>query len=403
MHYNFDTELPRHNTQSVKWSLMHDETDPTKVKPTTAFFGEHRVLPMWVADMDFPCAQPVVEALVARAQHGIYGYTYLTEGYFNAIMQWMQKRHGWSVAPEWICTTPGIVPALNLLVRTFVAPGEKVLIQPPVYYPFSSAVKNNGAVIVNNPLRYSDGRYEMDFDHLEAVAQDPQVKMAILCNPHNPVGRVWTRAELTRFADICLRHNVLMVADEIHGDLILSGHTFTPLASLSPEIAQRTIACTAASKTFNLAGLHISNLIIANPELFRQFNQTLQNSGLWGASTFGVVAVEAAYTHGADWLTQVLAYLEGNWRYLQTYVAEHLPGLTAVPLEGTYLVWLDCRALGMDKDQLRHWLFHEARVYLNEGEFFGEAGEGFARMNIACPRPLLVEALERLRQAVAAR
>ena len=401
MQYDFDREINRRGTHSLKWGFMQDEEDPLRMKPTEAFFGENRILPMWISDMDFPSPRPVVEALVERAGHGIYGYTGKTDSYCEAVVNWMRKRHGWEIAPEWICTTPGVVPALNMLVRAFAAPGERVLIQRPVYYPFFGAIENNGAEMVANPLVYENGRYRMDFGDLEEKARDPRVRLAILCSPHNPVGRVWTADELTRFGEICLKNDVLIVSDEIHGDLIYRGHTFTPFARLGEAFAQNAITCTAPSKTFNLAGLHTSNIIISNPELRGRFEKTLQSNGLFGINAFGVVAVEAAYNHGEEWLAQVLDYLEGNLRYLEDYVSRRIPQVTVIRPEGTYLVWMDCRRLGLGKDGLKRLMLKEARVYLDEGFLFGPEGEGFERINIACPRSILAEALERIGNAIA--
>jgi len=401
MQYDFNREINRRGTHSIKWGFMQDEEDPLRAKATEAFFGENRILPLWVADMDFASPRPVVEALIERAEHGLYGYTGKTDSYCEAVVTWMRKRHGWEIAPEWICTTPGVVPALNMLVRAFVAPGERVLIQRPVYYPFFGAIENNGAEMVVNPLVYENGRYRMDFGDLEEKARDPRVRLAILCSPHNPVGRVWTADELTRFGEICLKNDVLIVSDEIHGDLIYRGNKFVPLASLGEAFAQNAITCTAPSKTFNLAGLHTSNIIISNPELRGRFEKTLQSNGLFGINAFGVVAVEAAYNHGEEWLAQVLDYLEGNLRYLEDYVSGRIPQVTVIRPEGTYLVWMDCRRLGLDKDGLKRLMLKEARVYLDEGFLFGPEGEGFERINIACPRSILVEALERIGNAIA--
>jgi cystathionine beta-lyase len=355
---------------------------------------------MWVADMDFPCPGPVVDALVERAQHRIFGYTSPTESYYGAIVNWMKKRHGWEIEPEWICTTPGVVPALNMLVKTYISPGDSVLIQTPVYYPFNKAVENSDGVLVTNSLIYEDGRYSMDFADLEEKTKDPQVKMAILCSPHNPVGRVWIRDELVRFGEICINNNVLVVSDEIHGDLILDGFVFTPFAGISEAFAQNSITCTAPSKTFNLAGLKTSNIIIPNEQVRSRYKKTLERTGLRGVGAFGVVALEAAYNHGEEWLAQVLDYIMGNLRCLEEYIAEHLPQITVVPLEGTYLVWLDCRRLGLGKLELEQVMLKEAKVYLDEGYIFGIEGEGFERINIACPRSVLVEALERIRKVI---
>jgi cystathionine beta-lyase len=400
MKYDFDTEIDRRNTNAVKWEYIQEGEDLLAWERTGRCFGADRTLPMWVADMDFACPQPVIDALVARAQHGIFGYTVPTEAYYNAVAHWMQHRHGWQIACEWICTTPGVVPALNMLVSTFVSPGEKVLIQPPVYYPFYSAVQNHGAMLVTNPLLYEGGRYRMDFADLEAKAADPQVKMAILCSPHNPVGRVWSREELRRFGEICLAHDVLVVSDEIHGDLMLHGRPFTPYAGIGDDLAQRCIICTAPSKTFNLAGLGVSNIIIPNAELRARFEKTMSCHGLFGINAFGVVATEAAYNHGEAWLDQALEYIAGNLAYLEDYIARRIPEITIIPPEGTYLVWLDCRGLGLDKWALKRLMLNEARVYLDEGFIFGPEGEGFERINIACPRALLAEALQRIEAAI---
>ena len=400
MRYDFDRQISRRGTSAVKWEFIQEGQDLLHWERTDEFFGPNRILPMWVADMDFRSPEPVVTALVARAEHGIYGYTEKSDGYYQSVVGWMMRRHGWRVAPEWICTTPGVVPALNMLVRTFLSPGEKVLIQRPVYYPFFSAIENNGGEIVSNSLILDNGRYGMDFDDLEVKAQDPKVKMAILCSPHNPVGRVWTREDLSRFGEICLRNNILVVSDEIHGDLIYKGYAFTPFASISEDIAQNAVICTAPSKTFNLAGLQTSNIIIPNADLRAQFEETLQSNGLFGISVLGIVATEAAYNHGEEWLEQLLDYLEGNLRYLDQYVRDNIPQISVIPPEGTYLVWLDCRRLGLGKWDLKRLMLNEARVYLDEGFIFGPEGEGFERINIACPRSILAEALERIRDAI---
>jgi cystathionine beta-lyase len=400
MQYDFDTEIDRGGTYSCKWESIQGEEDLLQWRHTDRCFGENRTLPMWVADMDFVCPQPVVDALVARARHGIFGYTVATEAYYNAVVDWMTRRHGWKIAPEWICTTPGVVPALNMLVSTFVSPGEKVLIQPPVYYPFFSAVENNGAELVKNSLVYEDGRYRMDCADLEAKVRDPKVKMAILSSPHNPVGRVWTREELVRFGEICFANDVLVVSDDIHGDLTFKGHPFVPFASISGEFAQRSITCTAPSKTFNIAGLHTSNIVVADAELRCRFAKTLRGHGLFGVSAFGVVAAQAAYECGEEWLEQALEYIAGNLAYLEAYVAREIPEITVIPPEGTYLVWLDCRRLRLDKWELKRLMLQAARVYLDEGFIFGAEGEGFERINIACPRSLLAEALQRITHAI---
>lgn len=396
----FDNEVDRRGTNSVKWEFIQKPDDPTQVQHTDRFFGADRTIPMWVADMDFRCPEPVVNALVERAQHGIYGYTMPTDSFYQSVVNWMRKRHGWEIDPGWICTTPGVVPALHMMVRTFASPGDCVLIQPPVYYPFFEAIEQNGAVRLDNALLYKDGQYRMNWDDLEERAADPRLKMAILCSPHNPVGRVWSEEELVRFGETCLAKNILVVSDEIHGDLIYQGNVFTPFAKISRDFAQHSIICTAPSKTFNMAGLQTSCIIIPNDDLRARFIKTLQSNGLFGVGSFGMVALQAAYDHGEEWLERMLDYLQANLDYLQSYVAEHIPQISVVPPQGTYLVWLDCRRLGLTKSELKRLMMEGARVYLDEGYIFGAEGEGFERINIACPRSILAEALRRIAQAV---
>jgi cystathionine beta-lyase len=400
MTVNFDEDVNRRGTNSVKWEFMQDEDALLRLANTERSFGENRILPMWVADMDFRCPEPVVRALVERAKHGIYGYSAPTQAFFQATVDWMHRRHGWQVNPEWMCNTPGVISALNMAVRTFTAVGDGVLIQPPVYYPFSMAIENNGRRIVVNPLIYEDGRYRMDFEDLETKIVQQGVRMAILCSPHNPVGRVWTKDELLRFGEICLQHDVLVVSDEIHGDLIYSEATFTPFATVAEEFMQACVICTSPSKSFNLAGLHISTIIIPNRELYMQYVEALRNIGLFGLSTFGVVALQAAYELGEPWLAQAMRYIEDNNNYLQAFILKHLPQIRVIKPEGTYLVWLDCRALGLEAKELKRLMLDQARVYLDEGFIFGPEGAGFERINIACPRALLVEALARIKAAV---
>jgi cystathionine beta-lyase len=400
MNYNFDVEVDRRDTNSVKWEFMKGGEDRPQLQHTHRFFGKNRTLPMWVADMDFISPRSVVDALTARAQHGIYGYTAPTQDFYQSVVRWMQRRHDWEIAPEWICISPGVVPALNMLVRAFVSPGDRVLIQPPVYRPFYRAIENNNAELALNPLVYEDGRYRMDIEDLEAKCRDPKVKMAILCNPHNPVGRVWTREELAQFGKICIDNGVLVVSDEIHGDLIYKGNIFTPFANANDSFSQNSIICTSPSKTFNLAGLQTSCVVIPNEDLRSSFNKVLQSNGLSGISVFGVVAVQAAYDHGEEWLVQLLEYIEDNLKYLEQYIGEHIPQLTVVRPEGTYLVWLDCHRLRLGKWELKQFMLEEAKIYFEEGFIFGPEGEGFERINIACPRAILVEALDRIRQTI---
>jgi len=398
--YDFDTEIDRLHTHASKWSFIQDEDDPLQQIETDIFSGEDRVLPMWVADMDFACPQPVIDALVERAQHGLYGYTAITDSFYQATMDWLKRRQRWEIEAEWICTSPGVVPALKAAIRAFISPGDKVLIQPPVYYPFFSAIENNGAKIAVNPLIYDNGRYRMDFEDLEKKAADPRVKMIILCSPHNPIGRVWTEVELLRLGEICLANDVLVVSDELHGDLIFNGARFTPFAVLGERFAQNSIICTAPSKTFNLAGIRASSIIIPNQQLRDTFQKALDSSGLGSLNLFGTVALEAAYNHGEEWLEQLLAYIQGNFDFMCRYLAQNIPQITVVPLEGTYLAWLDCRGLGLEKKALRKLMFGDAGVYLDEGYIFGAGGEGFERINLACQRSIVAEALQRIKGAV---
>jgi cystathionine beta-lyase len=400
MKHSFDEEFDRRGTHSVKWEFVQEGEDLLNMEYTDRFFGPDRALPMWVADMDFRCPKPVVDALIARAEHGIFGYSSPTSDVLHSVVNWMERRHSWKIDAKWINITPGVVPALNMLVRTFTTQGNKVLIQPPVYYPFYGAVENNDSQLVINPLKFENGGYGMDFEDLESKCRDPEVEMAILCSPHNPVGRVWTRDELVRFGRICIDNDVLIVSDEIHGDLIYHDQEFTPFAKASDSFAQNSIICTAPSKTFNLAGLQTSCIIIPNPDLQKRFEATLQSNGLFGINAFGAVALQAAYDHGEEWLLQMLEYVEGNFEYLNAYVAENIPQIDVIQPEGTYLVWLDCRKLQLDKMDLRQLFFEQARVYLDDGFIFGPEGEGFERINIACPRKVLVEALDRIRQAI---
>ena len=400
MKYNFDKETDRAGTHTAKWETIQSEVDAHIHVRTDRFLGPDRVLPMWIADMDFPSPKPVVDALTRRAKHGIYGYTEKSESYSNAVAYWIKTRHNWDIQPEWIVTTPGIVPALAMLARTFIKAGEKAIIQPPVYFPFRLVLEFNDIEVVNNPLIFEDGRYRMDFDDLAAKASDPKVKMLILCSPHNPVGRVWSRDELTRLAEICRANNVLVISDEIHGDLTFAGHPFVSYGTLGDDFAQNAVIATAASKTFNLAGLSNSNIIIPNASLREKFEKYLLKNALLSTNLFGRIATEAAYAHGAEWLDQLLDYLSGTLDFMEEYFAKHIPQIRMIRPEGTYLVWLDCRALGLDSSSLHRFFLDRGRVYLENGSVFGTEGEGFLRMNIATPRKLVKEALRRMREAV---
>lgn len=387
MKYNFDESINRLQTNSVKWDEVEN------------LFGDKEMLPMWVADMDFKAPQPVIDALQQRVEHGIYGYTTRPNSYYEATVGWMKRRHNWTIEKDWICFSPGVVPALHIIVQTFTKPGDKILIQQPVYYPFMSVIEKNGREVVNNPLRYEDGRYFMDFDDLEKKI-NPSVKMIILSNPHNPVGRVWTKDELKMLGEICLKHNILVVSDEIHFDLVFKGNVHIPFASISKEFAEHSITCTAPSKTFNLAGLKTSNIIIPNKEYRESFNKAVEDAFLSMTNTFGVTALIAAYEEGDEWLDQLIDYLKGNLDFLKEYIKSNIPEVKVVEPEATYLVWLDCRELGLDAKELERVIQKQGKVAFDEGYIFGKEGEGFTRINIACPRTLLEEGLKRFSQAL---
>ena len=387
----FDERINRFDTHSVKW----DHTE--------AIFEKEDLLPMWVADMDFRAPQPVIDALTTRIQHGIFGYSMPTEKTKSAIQGWLNRRHNWSIQQDWIVFTPGVVPALSAAVNTYTKKGEKVVIQSPVYYPFRDMVEKSEREVVDNPLVRRNGKYEMDFYDLELKISDPEVKMLLLCNPHNPVGRVWKKEELMKLAELCLAHNVLIVSDDIHFDLIFKGYQHTLISTLSNEIAANTITCIAPSKTFNLAGMQLSTIIIPDEEKREQFNAYMGKLGLFAPSPFGITAVEAAYNHGEEWLEELMDYLQGNLSYLTTFINERLPQIDVIEPEGTYLVWLDFNKLDMSHEDLEQFVQGEARLALDEGYIFGEGGKGFERINIACPRSVLQEGLERLEKAIKAK
>jgi len=389
MSYDFDKIIERRGTDSVKYDLLNP------------VFGTNDVLPMWVADMDFEVPDFIREAVIKRMNHPVFGYTYRPKRFFNAVASWMQRRHGWELKSNMISFSPGIVPALNLCVMAFTDPGDRIVVQPPVYFPFFSAVTNHNRKLVYNQLMEQDGRYGIDFDQLEEQFRDG-VKMFFLCHPHNPVGRVWKETELKRLADLCVRYKVLVISDEIHSDLLLFGNKHIPLASLGEDIADQTITCVAPSKTFNLAGLHSSAVIITNPELKKNYDRMLDIVHVGGGNIFGQVAMEAAYTHGDDWLYQLNGYLETNYTLLYELLGSSVPEITVSPLEATYLVWLDLSFLGMNNKELKDFVIGKARLGLNDGPVFGPGGEQHQRINIATPLKVLKEGVGRLSDAVLA-
>lgn len=386
--YDFDHLLDRRNTCSLKWDFCQQ------------ILGVPGVIPMWVADMDFPAPPEVVEAVKKRAEHGAYGYPLVPDSFWTSIINWMKSRHRWEIKRDWLTRAPGVVPSLNICVQSYTAPGDKIIVQSPVYYPFFSAVENNGRRIVKNPLIYRDNRWQMDLTDLKNKI-DERTKLLILCSPHNPVGRVWETGELKALAEIILENDLVLISDEIHEEQVYRGHHHLPVASLSPEIADRTVTLTAASKAFNVAGLTTSIAIIPNRKLLNLFNIQLENLGLTTGNIFGLTALEAAYTQGGAWLDQLVEYLEGNLNFASDFFAGRLPLIKFLKPEGTYLALLDCRSLGLSQPELNDFFLKKARVYFDEGPIFGEELVGFERMNLACPRQLLSEALQRIEKAVA--
>ncbi|MBZ9687549.1 pyridoxal phosphate-dependent aminotransferase [Clostridium estertheticum] len=390
MIYDFDKIVNRFNTESIKWDLVKEK------------YGDSDVIPMWVADMDFEVAKPISEAIRKRACHEIYGYTLKSESYYEAVINWMGKHHNWNIKREWITYTPGIVPALNYIIRTYANLGDEIIIQTPVYHPFYSSVKNNSCIIVENPLIYEKGSYKMDFEDLKKKITK-RTKMLILCNPHNPVGRVWSKTELMELGQICIDNNILVISDEIHFDLIYKGNQHTVFASISEKFAQNSVICTAPSKTFNMAGLQVSNIIIPNDKLRNLYKITLENNALTEINSFAAVALEAAYNEGDEWLLQLMKYLEENLNFLMKYFEEYIPKIKVIKPEGTYLVWIDCSALNMSSAELEEFFVKSAKVGFNDGILFGLEGASFQRINIACARSVLVEALRRIERVVSAK
>ena len=389
MKYNFDEVIDRKNTDSMKWSASYLERH----------FGSADCVPLWVADMDFRTAQPVIDAVTERAGHGIYGYALAGDEFYEAVIKWQKRRNGWEVKKEWIVFSPGVVPALWHIVRTFCSPGEKVILQSPVYYPFYKVIEDNGCQVINNRLINNGGRYEMNFGELEKQAEDISVKMMILCSPHNPVGRVWTKEELRRVSEICFANDVLLVSDEIHSDLVFRPNVHTPAASLSEELMMNTITCMAPSKTFNLAGVQVSDVIVPDRRLRRRLAGSLKSAGVM-PNVFGLAAQTAAYNEGEEWLEQLLEYLAGNLDFMENFITSELPEVKFRRPEGTYLAWLDFSGYGFTTEELQNRMKNKAGVALDDGYIFGDGGEPCQRINFACPRSVLIKAMERLRKGV---
>jgi len=381
MKYNFDTVIDRKNTGSIKYNPV------SRGKPCD-------VLPMWVADMDFSAPPCVQDAIISRARHGIFGYSEPDASYFSAVQGWFKNRFEWNTEKEWLITSPGVVTALYLAVRAFTKPADSILIQPPVYYPFSAAILKAQRTLLVNELIYRDGRYTIDLEDFENKAKN--AKLFILCNPHNPVGRVWTRSELISMGEICLRYGVTVISDEIHQDIIFSPNKHHVFAGLDDRFLDFTITFTAPSKTFNIAGLQHANVFISSEKLRSSFKQEYESCGLSQPNIMGLVSCEAAYTGGAEWLDELIGYLSGNMDFINNFLLTNIPEIKLVKPEGTYLAWLDCCGLGLTSKELDSAIINKAKLWLNDGAMFGRGGDGFQRMNAACPRSVLQKALTAL-------
>jgi len=378
--FDFDELIPRRHTNCYKWDMAENDD----------------VLPMWVADMDFRTAPAVIDAFIRRAQHGVFGYTKVPDSYYDAVISWSERRHRFTIQKEWILYTTGVVPAVSAIIKALTVPGDKVIIQTPVYNCFFSSIRNNACDIATNELICQDGLYRIDFDDLEKKASDPKAKVLLLCSPHNPVGRVWTKDELERIGEICLRNQVVVLSDEIHGDLVYAGYRHIPFASISEIFLQNSVTCTAPSKTFNLAGLKVANIIVSNEEIRRKIDKALNVNEVCEINAFAVEALITAYNEGEVWLDELNQYLYDNYLHLKTFIATELPYIKVTPLEATYLVWMDFSALGQSSRMIADTLLQKAHLWVNKGTMYGANGEGFIRMNIACPRQLLQAGLDKL-------
>lgn len=391
MAYDFDKVVDRHGTSCTKW-----DADPAVSIEGVNYPLPKDLLPMWIADMDFEVAPDITDALLKRVQHGVFGYTDVPDSCYEAIINWEERRHGWRVKKEWISFTPGAVTAAHVAVQAISQVGDRVIIQPPVYYPFYRTVSNSGAQRSLNSLILNGNHYEIDFDDFERRASDPRASSFILCSPHNPVGRVWTKEELTRIGEICLKHHVRIISDELHDDIIMPGQKHTPIASISNDLAENSVTIIAPSKTFNLAGLEATVVITPNAGLRRRFDNVLMSVSLTRPNLFAITAMEAAYSKGDKWLDEAVAYIKGNYDFLVKSMGEKLPKVRVMPLEGTYLAWMDFRAIEPDARKLQKRMLTEAKLWLDEGWVFGPEGEGFERICLASPRSTVQEAVERI-------
>lgn len=387
--YNLDKAVNRQNTSSVKYEEM------------ALKFGSNDMLPFWVADMDIKCPDFMIDSLVKRAEHGVFGYTKRMPEFYQSIITWLEKRHEVKVSRDELEYGPGVVFLLNMMIRNETQVNDKIIIQSPVYYPFKAIIEGNKREVLDNTLIFKDGKYQMDFEDLENKAKDPKATMMILCSPHNPVGRVWTLDELEKLADICLENDVLLVSDEIHFDLVYKGHKHISVARLDKKYAHNSIVCTAPSKTFNIAGLHTSYCIMRNPEHMTRYRNELGLLDLNRSNSFSREITQTVYEEGAEYVDQLVDFIESNMHYTYQFINAHIPGIIPHKLESTYLMWLDCKGLNLDAKGIDDLFFTEAKIALDSGHWFGETGEGFMRINLACSREMLTEGLNRLKDAVA--
>ena len=384
MKFDFDKVVDRHGTKCLKYDFAKERG------------RSDDMLPLWVADMDFPTAPGIQKSLSDAVAHGIYGYSEGKDDYFQAAAGWYEKHFGWKVEKEWLIKTPGVVFALAMAVKAYTKEGDAVLLQQPVYYPFSEVITDNHRRLINSPLQQIDGHYEINFEEFEQKIVEENVKLFLMCSPHNPVGRVWTSEELQRIGDICLQNGVFIIADEIHCELTYEGHNYTPFASLSEEFRLRSATCISPSKAFNLAGLQIANIVAADSNIRSRIDRAINDNEVCDVNPFGVIATIAAYEKSEEWLDALRKYLWENYTYVRYFFKRHLPQYSVLPLEGTYLVWIDCRAAGIGSDNITSCLQNKQKLMVNSGTLYGPGGEGFIRLNIACPRKLLIDGLVRL-------
>lgn len=385
MKYDFDEIIPRRGTNSVKWDVAKEDG----------------VIPMWVADMDFQAAPCIRQALKERMDHGVFGYTLVPNSYYESIISWFDRRHQWHIERDWILYTSGVVPAISAIIKALTEPGDKVLVQTPVYNCFFSSIRNNGCTTAENALVRKGNSYEIDFDDFERQAADEKTKVFLLCNPHNPAGRVWTPDELSRMNNICLKHSVKVIADEIHCELVMPGYKFTPFAAVSKACQDNCITTNSPTKSFNIAGLQIANIITNNDTIKRKIDRAININEVCDVNPFGVIALQAAYNEGESWIDQLNLYLWENYKVLKDFFQEHLPKLKVLKLEGTYLVWVDISATGLKADELTNELLQQGKVMVNSGTLYGKTtGTDYLRLNIAMPRSLMLEALQRIAQVL---